>query len=56
VDGNAIKGKGIVGQAAVVVKMQYEVKAEKAGTLEIEITTSPPNAKSFTKTYKIEVK
>ena len=61
VNGKAIKGKmeiEIVDGKPLIGggKMKYEVKAEKAGTLEIEITITPIGEKGETKKHKVEVK
>jgi hypothetical protein len=56
VNGKELKGMNKTGAVAAIVKMKYEVKAEEAGTLEIEITATPAKGDSTTSKYKVEVK
>jgi hypothetical protein len=55
VNGKEVKGTNKTGAAAALVKMKYEVKAEEAGILEIEITLISPKGESATKKYKVDV-
>jgi hypothetical protein len=54
-DGKLLIGKKTTDKATAITKIKYEVKAEKAGTLEIEFNTVSATGMLTTRKYKIDV-